>query len=219
MFDCKNLRRIRGANLMASESVTTWIGQLKAGDHAAAERLWGEYFNRLVGLARVKLGDRPPRALDEEDVALSAFQSLCFGAARGRFPHLQDRDNLWRLLATITAKKALNVVRNANRQKRGGGAIRGESALIGPNGAADASSGFEEFIGTEPTPEFAAQMAEEYEHLLLLLEDAELASIARWRMEGYDTEEIASKLGKSSRTVKRKLGVIRTIWEDAEVAA
>src|SRR5262249_37281756 len=67
-----------GSSAMASEgSVSHWIGQLKAGDHAAAQELWNNYFHRLVGLARKKLEGAPRRAADEEDVALSAFTSFC----------------------------------------------------------------------------------------------------------------------------------------------
>jgi DNA-directed RNA polymerase specialized sigma24 family protein len=168
-------------------------------------------------LARAKLGDRPRRVADEEDLALSAFHSLCQGAEHGRFPQLMDRDNLWKLLATITANKALNLIRDADRLKRGSGAVRGESAFIGSNGARDA--GIEAIVGADPTPEFAAQMAEEYDRLLLSLDDSELASIARWKMEGYSTDEIAEKLGKSLSTIERKLRVIRSIWEEAGVAA
>src|SRR5262249_3257139 len=54
-------------------SVTVWIEQLRAGDSAAAERLWEGYYRRLVRLARHKLLGRPRAAADEEDVALSAF--------------------------------------------------------------------------------------------------------------------------------------------------
>lgn len=32
-------------------SVTTWIEELKRGNHAAAQKLWQVYFHRLVGLA------------------------------------------------------------------------------------------------------------------------------------------------------------------------
>ena len=67
----------------ADGSVTRCIAELKAGEASAAERLWQAYFQRLVGLARAKLGPRARPLADEEDVALSAFKSLCLGAARG----------------------------------------------------------------------------------------------------------------------------------------
>ena len=64
-------------------SVTCWIGGLKAGDEAAAQQLWERYFARMVGLAREKLraGRRGDLGSDEEDAALSAFDSFCTGAA------------------------------------------------------------------------------------------------------------------------------------------
>jgi hypothetical protein len=63
-------------------SVTTWVEQLRAGDHAAAQRLWQRYFPRLVGLARRRLQGVSRRAADEEDVAFSAFHSLSRGVER-----------------------------------------------------------------------------------------------------------------------------------------
>src|SRR5438105_9866914 len=93
-------------------SVTYWIGQVRVGDPAAAQQLWERYFQRLVGLARKKLQDAPRRAADEEDVALSAFASFCRGAARGQFPQLADRDNLWHLMVTLTARKASHLRRD-----------------------------------------------------------------------------------------------------------
>jgi hypothetical protein len=59
---------------------------------------------------------------DQEDVALSAFDSFCRNAEEGRFPHLDDRDNLWRLLVVITARKASKLVRAEGRLERGGAA-------------------------------------------------------------------------------------------------
>src|SRR5215470_8233302 len=98
---------------MPEDSVSHWIGRLKAGDTAAAQELWQVYFRRLVGLARVRLQGLPRRAAaDEEDVALSAFQSFWEGAVRGRFPQLADRGDLWKLLVTLTARKALHLVRD-----------------------------------------------------------------------------------------------------------
>jgi DNA-directed RNA polymerase specialized sigma24 family protein len=71
----------------------------------------------------------------------------------------------------------------------------------------------EQIVGREPTPEFAAQAAEECRHLLGRLGDPELESVALLKMEGYTVEEIAERLGCVSRTIKRKLRLIRGVWE------
>jgi DNA-directed RNA polymerase specialized sigma24 family protein len=195
----------------SSGSVTHWIELLKAGDPTAAQKLWEGYFQRLVGLARKKLQGISRRAADEEDVALSAFDSLCRAAAQGRYPQLADRDDLWQQLVLITARKAVDLVHYERRQKRGGGAVRGESALLGPEGSS-ADAGMEQVVGQEPTPAFAAEVAEECQRLLGLLREGELRSVALWKMEGYTNEEIAAMLGCVPRTVERKLWRIRSIW-------
>jgi DNA-directed RNA polymerase specialized sigma24 family protein len=146
---------------------------------------------------------------DEEDVALSAFDSFCRGAEKGRFPRLEDRDDLWQLLVMITARKAADLVEHERRQKRGGGLVLDEAMLGDPDQA-----GLAQIVGSEPTPQFAAQVAEEYERLLDRLGSAELRSVALWKMEGYTTDEIAGKLACVPRTVERKLRMIRSIWRE-----
>jgi DNA-directed RNA polymerase specialized sigma24 family protein len=197
-------------------SVTIWIGQLKAGDPEAARRLWEGYFRRLVGLARGKLEGSPRRAADEEDVALSAFGSLCRGAEGGRFPHLLDRESLWQLLVAITAHKALDLRRREGRQKRGGGRVLDEAGLADP--ADSDGDGLEQVLSREPTPEFAAQLAEEFERLLAGLGDPTLRSVAVARLDGFSVEEIAARLGCAPRTVERKLQVIRSLWSAEDPA-
>jgi DNA-directed RNA polymerase specialized sigma24 family protein len=191
----------RAAPVATEGSVTLWIGRLRAGDPDAAGPLWERYFQRLVGLARARLRGAPRRVSDEEDVALSAFESFCRAAAEGRFPRLGDRDDLWRLLVTFTARKALHLVRDQGRQKRGGGAPR------------PGEEGVDQLIGDEPTPEFAAQVAEECRRLLDSLGDPGLRALALWKMEGYTNDEIAARLDCAPRTVERKLRLIRRIWE------
>src|SRR5262249_9604799 len=149
----------------------------------------------------------------EEDVALSAFASFCQAAEQGRFPELHDRDGLWRLLVEITAHKVCNARRDQRRQKRGGGAARGGAALINPAAAAEAAEGLEQVIGAEPTPEFAAEVADECRRLLDRLGDPELRTIALWKMEGDTSEQIAAKLDCAVSTVERRLRLIRQIWE------
>jgi DNA-directed RNA polymerase specialized sigma24 family protein len=165
-----------------------------------------------VALARARLRGTPRRAADEEDVALSAFDSFCRGAERGLFPQLHDRDNLWRLLVVITSRKAQDLAQHQARRRPDGGAVLDEAALAGPRDPS-AAAGLEQVIGREPTPEFAAQVAEECRRLLDRLSSAELRSVALWKMEGFRIDEIAEKLGCAPRTVDRKLWVIRSLWE------
>jgi DNA-directed RNA polymerase specialized sigma24 family protein len=194
-------------------TVTRWIIALKAGDPAAAQPLWERYFTQLVRLARAKLRSRyrPGADADEEDAALSAFDSFCAGIAQGRFPKLADRDDLWRLLVVITARKAWAQVQRRRRLKRGGrrvfGATERDAAEFG-----DGSKDLEQIVGSEPTPEFAAMVAEQYHYLLDALGDESLAQVALWRMEGYTNDEIAGRLGCAKRTVARRLDLIRKIW-------
>ncbi len=184
-------------------SITRWIGQLKSGDSLAAQKLWEVYFARMVKLARHRLDAAPRRAADEEDVALSAFYSLCQGAQDGRFSALADRDNLWSLLVAITAHKCVDLVRRENRQKRGGGAVATLPAV-------------DELISHEPSPEFVAEVADQCERMLALLDatgDADLKPIALGKMQGESPAEMAGRLGCSRRSVERKLQVIVRIWE------
>jgi DNA-directed RNA polymerase specialized sigma24 family protein len=186
----------------ADDPVTVWLGRLQAGDPAAARPLFDRYFRRLVGLARARLRDAPRRAADEEDVALSAFDSFCRNAEHGRFPDLADRDSLWRLLASFTLRKAAHHVRDIGRLKRGGGAR--------PD---DRSGVLEEALGREPDPGLAAELAEECDRLLAALGDPELKRVALLRMDGHSVEEVAEQVGCAPRSVKRKLQLIRQIWE------
>ncbi|HEV3257249.1 MAG TPA: ECF-type sigma factor [Gemmataceae bacterium] len=189
----------------AKGSVTHWLGRLKAGDHAAAQELWERYFRRLVGLAGQILPQHARKAADEEDAALSAFASFCRCAQLGRFPQLLDRDDLWQLLVVLTARKARHQVTYEQAQKRGGG----KHTETPPPGADAEDSALDQILSREPTPAFAAQVAEEYQRLLDGLGDDQLRAVAVWKMEGYTNEEIAQKLGRTPRSVERKLQLIR----------
>ena len=135
------------------------------------------------------------------------------GPSRGRFPQLNDRQGLWQLLVVITARKVADMGERQRRLKRGGGGTRGDSALIAP-ATTEWGGGWEQVIGNEPTPEFAAETAEECQRLLAKLTDDQLRSIAIWKMEGYTNDEIAGRLHCSPPTVGRRLRLIRQLWEN-----
>jgi DNA-directed RNA polymerase specialized sigma24 family protein len=192
-------------------SVSVWIKLLREGESAAATPLWECYFERLVRLAQRKLSGMARAAADEEDVALSAFKSFCRGVDEGRFPKLEDRDDLWQVLILLTARKAINLRKHSNARKRGGGQVLHASALAaGQDSEGDVLA---EVMGREPTPELAAAVAEECRRLLDALGDAELRAVAVAKMEGCSNADIAERLGRSLATVERKLSLIRKSWE------
>jgi DNA-directed RNA polymerase specialized sigma24 family protein len=193
-------------------SVTLWIGQLKAGTRAAAQPLWQNYFHQLVTRARHKLAGAARRAADEEDVALSAFDSFYRAAEQGRFPDLRDRDDLWQLLVVITDRKACDAAKHERRARRGGGKVVTEGDLV-RNAGNEGQAPLAEVPAQVPSAEFAVQAAEEYQRLLDALGDADLRRVAVRKMEGYTVEEIAAELGRVPRTVKRWLRMIRQTWE------
>lgn len=191
-----------------TDPVTVWIDQLKAGDRASVQPLWQRYFEQMVRLARQRLRAAPRRMADEEDVALSAFDSFCRAAEQGRFPQLTDRDSLWSHLFYYTIRKASHLIRSECRLKRGGGKVQDES-LDG-----EGEPGVMQVLSEEPSPELAALAAEQCRLLLERLPDAGLRSVAQWKLEGYTNDEIATKLGCVRRSVERMLQLIRSLWKE-----
>ena len=198
---------------MSQQSVSLWIDQLKAGGREATSPLWERYFRRLIGLARKRLADRPRLGADAEDVALSAFDSFFRGAEQGRFPQLRDREDLWHLLVTITARKAQHLIRDQSRDKRGGGLVLGESAFFVPDGHGGMRPGFDQVLSKLPSPEFVTQLTDEFERLFAQLTDADQRTIATLKMEGHTIDEISLRVGRAPATIERKLKVIRALWE------
>jgi DNA-directed RNA polymerase specialized sigma24 family protein len=196
-------------------SVSEWIEECKWGDDEAAARLWERYFQRLVGLARKRLQVLRRRvAVDEEDVALSAFQAFLAAAREDRYPDLQDRDSLWSVLVTFTYRKAKDLIAKEMAAKRGGGRTGGDSAL-GPAG--DTSSGLQGLDAVAdpgPTPDMAAEMAELFQRFLDSVEDERMLEAAMLKMDGHGSEAIAEQLEVSPATVRRWLALLRGMLKE-----
>ena len=192
-------------------SVTLWIGQLQAGDSAASQKLWERYVERLLALARRKLPARGLPAADEQDVVQEAFEAFFRAARAGRFPLLHDRTDLWQLLVKITDNKLRDQTKQARRQKRGGGQVRGDSVFAQP-GDTEMPAGFDNVPASSPTPDFAAAAVEQCRRLLVMLGNDELEEIALLKLQGYSQEEMAKRLDCSPDTIGRKLRLIREKW-------
>jgi DNA-directed RNA polymerase specialized sigma24 family protein len=193
---------------MQSHSITVWLEELKRGNGDAARRIWERYFPDLVALARQKLRGVPQRMEDEEDVALSALDSFCRAADLGRFPDLNDRRSLWRLLSRITHRKAIDVARRTHT-KLGEANVRHLESSVAENGRV-----LDLAHDNELEADVAAMVTEQLHHLLQLLPDNQLRRIAIARMEGRTNKEIAQLIGRAVRTVERRLAYIRVIWKE-----
>ncbi len=190
-------------------SITHWIAELKAGKSAGAEGIWTRYFPRLVRLARKQIRGVSRSMADEEDVALSALDSFCRAAREGRYPDLADRNSLWRLLLQMTLNKAVSLARHESRKRRGGGHVQS----LSHQQAASDDQMLAQLVGKEPTPEFAAMMADQCRRLLERLDDPQLREVAVAKMEGCSNQEIAQRLDCALRTVERRLKLIRDEWK------
>lgn len=190
--------------MQSDGSITVYLRKLREGDREAARVLWDRYFRRLVGLARDRLRGFADGHDAAEDVALSAFDSVYRRAELGQYEQLDDRGNLWSLLFVVTVRKAIDHARREVRRPDTPGRILGLTDLDENDVAG--------VLGTEPTPELAAQVADECRRLLDLLRDDSLRSVALLKMEGYTNREIAGQLGVVEETIERKLKRIRKAW-------
>ena len=174
--------------------ISQWIGKVKEGvDPDAEQGLWEEYFQRLIGLARVQLGAMPTACEDEEDVAISALKSFFRRVRIGRFPHLNDRTELWPLLVQTTIWKTRNLKRRHFAQQRD---VRKTISL-------------EWLSENKPTVELADKVVNEGNLLLESLADKKLRRVVELKLEGYTNSEIAEEIDRSVKTVEWRLKQVR----------
>jgi RNA polymerase sigma factor (sigma-70 family) len=186
-----------------SKHVSHWIDLIKDGDSLAAHQIWHHYFDRLVRAVRGRLSGQNRVVTDEEDVVLSVFNSFYDAAQNGRFPDLADRDDLWRLLLRMSARKVIDKRRHDQRQRRGG-AIQLHSL-----DQADDDKSVIEVIGREPSPEMVFIMEESLEQFFSHLGVGQLRDLAVAKLEGYSNAEISVRFECSERTIERRLHLIR----------
>ncbi|APZ96057.1 ECF-type sigma factor [Fuerstiella marisgermanici] len=195
----------------SEQSVSGWLVDLRDGGNTVVANVWGRYFQKLVRLAQSHLRNAEKRVEDEEDVALSVMDSLCAGAAANRFQEITNREELWVLLATMTHRKCVNRIRRNVAQKRGSGKVVGEADLSA-GGSPSMQMSLDDLESSDPDPETLAVLQEDYELLMQTLRNDEMRDIAKLRMDGYSTPEIAQRTNLSERSIRRKLDLIRDTW-------
>ncbi len=193
-----------------AQSISQCLMRLQGGDREAAELIWRRYFEKLLPIARSKLYASPDIAIDDEDILVSVFDRFFRAAAAGRFPRLDDRNDLWQVLLMLTDHKIRDNYRRNSANKRGPG------RRIAPGTDFDLAQSAE-VVDRGPSPEFVAEFNDQLSECLEKIGDGALREIACLKLEGYTNPEICKQLGLSLSGVERKLRLIRQQWEQASL--
>jgi RNA polymerase sigma-70 factor, ECF subfamily len=178
------------------------VQRLESGDDEAAVILFDRYARRLIGLARRRLDERIRPKADAEDVVQSVFRTFCRRAAERPFD-LDGPDGLWALLVEITLRKCGRWNRHFRARKRD---VRREQT---PPPLSDSDCVNEPLDPAAPRPEDEAVLREMVERLLSALDDKLAREVCEMRLQGYEIEEIAAALKRSTATINRKIRHIK----------
>jgi len=194
-----------------NESFEDLLDAMHKGEDWAFSAFFNKHYEQLVQFAKTKLGSFPLRTFDEEDVALSAINSLFKCLRENRF-EAQNSIELWQILISITKNKLIDRRREQHAQKRGGGKVRGDSvwAQTGENNL------FYEQPDTRQslTPDAQVELLETTDMLFQRLEDDKTREVAQLLLAGYRINDIAEKLNCVRRTVERRITHIRKLWSE-----
>lgn len=192
-------------------SVTQWVHDLKQGDAESAQRILDRYMSRLIQVANRRLGNSRRRVADEEDVVSIAFTKFLERVDQGGFTKLDDRQDLWQILFTLTDRKAVDLIRHETAVMRGNDQVVGEAVFDKKGEESNSSSGINSLPGDEPTAEYTAILMEEFKARLATLND-EQQVIAIDKMNGMTNKEISDNRKLSLRTIERRLQETRKLW-------
>jgi RNA polymerase sigma-70 factor (ECF subfamily) len=180
-------------------SVELWR-RYSSADADAAEAIHARYAERLLALARRRISQRLGRRIDADDVAQSAWRSF-FVRGRGGAFRIERSGDLWRLLATITVKKVLGQAELHRSQMRD---VHREWAP---------PAELLEQIAGGPSPDEIAAAGDLLQSMLSRL-SAEQRAALEMRLEEFTYEEIARRIGRTERTVRRWLKEVREWMEE-----
>jgi RNA polymerase sigma-70 factor (ECF subfamily) len=179
-----------------SQDTLRLIDGLRRGDEIAARDVFARFAGPLVACVQRRLAGQFAPRFDPEDVVQSACGSFFARARADRFD-LRDGHDLWNLLLAITLNKLRNQVEYHSAGKRGVG--------LEENDARDPAAVPDE---RTPAPPDQAALWDEIEMLTRNL-DGVKRQIVELRLQGWLLEEIAAKVDRSERMVRRVLEQVK----------
>jgi len=168
-------------------SITGWLDSVRQGNDEAAKNIWDRWYDRLC--ARVSPHSGRLRIHDDEDIASDAFAEFFRELREGKFSSLNNRSQIWKLLATIAVRKSVASYRFERAKRRGGGQYVQSFEEVNPRSSS---------MAAQHSPATSGAV----EELIRSIADPKLARVARMKIEGLETSEIAQKLNCSMRQVQ-----------------
>lgn len=114
---------------MSDGRPSEWLNDLRSGDADSARRIFEHFSQRLCRLAQRHLSVRVRPRVDEEDIVQSVFRTFFQRDAQGQF-QVDHSDKLWRLLVTITVRKARGIWRKNSSAARDVGRDRSRTIAM-----------------------------------------------------------------------------------------
>ena len=137
------------------------LEMFRTGDEAAARALFDRYVDQVMKLAKRHLNRPMAGRVDAEDIAQSVFRTFFLRARKGQF-HIEEADDLCKLLARITVHKTFRQIAFHKRAKRDTKVETSEPQEV-----------LLDRLASGPTPQEAVAFVDELENFLSKLQPIE----------------------------------------------
>lgn len=171
------------------------LRRYKSGNSDAATALYVRYANRLQQIAHSQTDPRLSLHVDPEGIVQSVFRTFFRRVSDGHYDVIESEE-LWKLFLVIALNK---IRRNANHHraaKRNVLKTRSLNEELGEVGSPDDQMALETLRMT-------------IHEILQNVPEAQRAVVVL-RIEGYEVQEIADRVGRSKRSVERLLQDFRS---------
>ncbi len=183
------------------------VSDYQAGSESAARDLFDKYCERLMKLAKRRIGQRMASRFDPEDVIQSAFRTFFTRVKNDEFT-FEAEDDLFKLLVRLTVRKTLRRIEHHSAAKRN------------PNlEAAQRTDDVEPFslvASHTVTPDMEVALIDEFQDFIGNLPELD-RKVIELKIQGYSTVEIAEQVGSYERKVRRVLERIEKLSGAADI--
>jgi len=177
------------------------VHRIRGGEQEAATQLYLKYAARLHSWASSRTSRAYATRFDEEDVVQSVFRTFFRRVSEGLYD-VPPGEELWQLLLVISLNKIRKLANHHRAKKRDVGKTSGSEVLEIAGG---------QNLSTDETSMQILQMVLDE---LFVDMTATQRDVVQLRIEGYKTDDIAERTGRSSRTVERVLQLFRIKLSD-----